>query len=192
MQAQARKAIVIDGRSGSGKTQLADRLEAAARAAGLNPVTMRVEDLYPGWQGLADGALELPVALARGSYLPYDWVAEGFGPARAIGAGEPLIVEGCGALTAATLAALEALGCNATSVWLDAPRELRKTRAIARDGDMYAPHWAEWAAQEDTWYRTATPWLIADLLLDAQRGPSEAEIEALLRAEWHGVVPAGR
>jgi dephospho-CoA kinase len=33
-------------------------------------------------------------------------------------------------------------------IWVDAPEEQRYRRAMARDGDAYAPHWARWAAQE--------------------------------------------
>jgi cytidylate kinase len=40
----------------------------------------------------------------------------------------------------------------AVRVWLEAPATVRKERALARDGDTYAPHWDRWAAQEDAVY----------------------------------------
>ena len=33
-------------------------------------------------------------------------------------------------------------------VWLDASEVVRRGRALARDGDTYAPHWERWAWQE--------------------------------------------
>ena len=54
----------------------------------------------------------------------------------------PLIVEGCGAITAASAARAQ------IRVWLESPRDARKARALARDGEAYRPHWERWAAQE--------------------------------------------
>jgi uridine kinase len=43
--------IGLDGRSGSGKTWLADRL-----ARPLDAPVIHLDDLYPGWDGLAQAA----------------------------------------------------------------------------------------------------------------------------------------
>ena len=63
-----------------------------------------------------------------------------------VDAGAHLVLEGCGVLVppAAAFAAVR--------VWVDAPTELRKERALSRDGETYAPHWDRWAAQEDAVY----------------------------------------
>lgn len=37
-------------------------------------------------------------------------------------------------------------------VWLESPTEVRKRRALARDGAVYAPHWDRWARQEAAFY----------------------------------------
>ncbi|MGH3453856.1 MAG: 4-amino-4-deoxy-L-arabinose transferase, partial [Nocardioidaceae bacterium] len=33
-------------------------------------------------------------------------------------------------------------------VWVDAPADVRKRRALTRDGDVFAPYWDQWAADE--------------------------------------------
>ena len=51
----------------------------------------------------------------------------------------PAIIEGCGALEAEA----------DLSVWIADPgEEERRSRAIARDGQTYAPHWQRWARQD--------------------------------------------
>ena len=47
--------ILIDGPSGAGKSSLADRLLAVWPAAG-RPRLVRMDDLYPGWDGLDAGS----------------------------------------------------------------------------------------------------------------------------------------
>ena len=54
------------------------------------------------------------------------------------------------------LLVVEGVGCGARRcaphlsvlAWLEAPDAARKARALARDGQAYAPHWDRWAAQE--------------------------------------------
>jgi cytidylate kinase len=54
-----------------------------------------------------------------------------------------LIVEGVGA------GARRAAVYESVVVWLEAPVSVRKKRALERDGDVFAPHWDQWAAQEE-------------------------------------------
>lgn len=161
--------VLIDGRSGSGKTQLASRIAEQFVAMGRPPQVLHVEDLYPGWDGLAAGSAAVAPALHAGGYRAYDWVAEAFGEWRPLERRPPLIIEGCGAITRATLAAAQAWATNARvhSVWLECAAAIRKQRALARDGDTYAPHWERWAAQEDAQYAEHRPWDIADNIVHA-------------------------
>ena len=55
----------------------------------------------------------------------------------------PLIVEGSGLLTPTTAR------LGDVRVWLEAPADARKRRALARDGETYRPHWDQWAEQEE-------------------------------------------
>lgn len=160
--------LIIDGRSGSGKTSLAARAVAAARLAELDPQLLHVEDLYPGWDGLAAGSEALAAVIARREYRRYDWILGEFGARVEIGAELPLIIEGCGALSTAALSAAErfaGVGTRVLSVWLECPASERKQRALTRDGATYAPHWQRWADQEEALYARTKPWLIADRIL---------------------------
>jgi len=55
-----------------------------------------------------------------------------------------------------TIAYLDGVGSGAQVIrpflslliWVEAPVDVRKERALARDGDVYAPFWDTWAAQE--------------------------------------------
>jgi cytidylate kinase len=62
-----------------------------------------------------------------------------------------VIVEGCGVLTP------RSAPTAAVRVWLDAPLEVRRERALARDGEAYAPHWDTWAAQDEDHVRRDDP-----------------------------------
>jgi uridine kinase len=155
------RVAAVDGRSGAGKTRLADEL-----SAGLGAPVVSLEDLYGGWDGLERG-IELlvaevlePLAAGRAARVRrYDWTAREWAEPAVLEPPEVLIVEGVGA-GARRAAAFESL-----LVWLDAPAAVRKRRALDRDGDTFAPHWDQWAAQEDAMLaRERTPER-ADLVL---------------------------
>ena len=53
----------------------------------------------------------------------------------------PTIIEGCGAIEAEAEADL--------AIWIADPGEdERRVRALARDGQAYAPYWQRWAEQD--------------------------------------------
>ena len=132
--------VTIDGYSGSGKSTL------AAALARLLPgwQVLHLDDWYPGWDGLAQGAevaRRIAADLREGrasSYVTWDWEANASGLAVEVPLA-PTIIEGCGAWDAdADL-----------SVWIADPGEAeRRRRALARDGAAYAPHWQRWAMQD--------------------------------------------
>lgn len=140
--------VLIDGRSGAGKSSLAKEL--VARWPGESPVQLvALDSLYPGWDGLTDGVqyalqhLLIPHAEGRlGVWRRWDWDADARAEAYAVAASLPLIVEGSGLLTRATAALAD------ISVWLESPEDSRRERALTRDGDTYRPHWTRWADQE--------------------------------------------
>lgn len=151
------RVVLVDGRSGSGKTTIAGALvPLLAGALGAPAELLRVEDLYPGWDGLAAGAAAVPAALRTGSYRRYDWIAGGFAEECGIKRGRPLVIEGCGALSAENLAAARAWAAGSGTgigavlpVWIELPAEERRRRALARDGEAFRPYWDRWASQED-------------------------------------------
>lgn len=138
------RVIAIDGRSGSGKTSLAREVAHA-----WDSPLVSMDSIYPGWSGLA-AAPDLLLAhvlhpLARGDQpaVPtWDWLAERPGPVLPLAVDDRLVVEGCGATIGR---AGELAG---TRVWLDGPADLRRQRAIARDGAVFEEHWEMWAEQE--------------------------------------------
>ena len=132
--------VTIDGYSGSGKSTL-----AAALARLVNGwQVLHLDDWYPGWDGLAEGAhiaRRIAADLRGGhasSYEAWDW-ENGTTGAITLVPLVPTIIEGCGAIEAeADLA-----------VWIADPGEdERRSRALARDGQTYAPHWQRWADQD--------------------------------------------
>ncbi len=153
--------VALDGPSGAGKTTLAD-----AVASDLGCPVVRLEDLYPGWDGLAEGVRLLHERvlepLSRGEvarYRAWDWLASAWGQERTVAPVPLLVVEGCGASAgpAGELAAVR--------VWLDAPSDVRRQRGLARDGETYAPWWDSWAAQERALFDADGTRARADLVL---------------------------
>ena len=155
------RVLAIDGRSGAGKTRLAAELSAELGAA-----VVSLEDLYGGWDGLERGidllvsAVLEPFAAGRAARVPrYDWAAAGWAEPLPLEPPDVLIVEGVGA------GARRAARFESVLAWLEAPADVRKKRALDRDGEIFAPHWDQWAAQEDaTLARERTPER-ADLVL---------------------------
>ncbi|WP_432573269.1 nucleoside/nucleotide kinase family protein [Kineococcus sp. SYSU DK005] len=156
--------LLVDGRSGSGKTDL-----GGALGSRLGAPVVHVEDLYPGWDGLAAavGLLERevlrPLRAGRVPHPPrWDWAAGRWGPRApvpAAGTAGTVVVEGVGA------------GCTPVRpellVWVRAPTAVRRRRALARDGAAYAPHWRRWAAQEEELFAAHDVAAAADVVLDS-------------------------
>ena len=132
--------VTIDGYSGSGKSTL-----AAALARLVNDwQVLHLDDWYPGWDGLeagADIARRIAADLREGrasSYEAWDWEADETGATIPVLLA-PTIIEGCGAIEAEADIA----------IWIADPGEdERRSRALARDGQTYAPHWRRWAGQD--------------------------------------------
>ncbi|GAB5078882.1 aminodeoxychorismate synthase component I [Arthrobacter sp. AD-310] len=167
--------IAIDGRSGAGKTTLA--VELAARLRAHHKVSLfHLEDIYPGWNGLAAGVERyvstVLTPLSRGeaaAWTSWDWENHYDGGPRVTLPAEIVIVEGVGA------AAAEARRLLSAVIWAESPREVRRTRALDRDGDTYEPYWDQWAAQEEEW-------------LAGDDVPRHADLQVHNRADGSAVV----
>ena len=149
--------VMIDGRSGSGKTTLA---RAVAHQLGSRAQVLPVEHLYPGWDGLEEGANAVAYTMSTGTYRAYDWHAQAFTSERHLDPARPLVIEGCGALSRANLAAAERWG-RVWCVWVECPEDVRKRRALTRDGDVFRPYWDMWARQESARMRAEQPIALA-------------------------------
>lgn len=155
--------VTVDGFSGAGKSTLARCL---ARELGAPLITL--EEIYPGWEGLA----RAPAAarrwigdpLAAGERLRWqvwDWHRDRPGAWRALDPAPVVVLEGCGA-GARVLAPVTAL-----SVWVHAPAGQRERRLHGRaDWPGYAPFRHRWAAQEQAFAAAERSAERADVVLD--------------------------
>ncbi len=160
--AQTRPVLLLDGGSGAGKTSLARRLVTELGDAGMPAVhVVSLDDLYPGWDGLAQASAALPELLTgdHPGYRRWEWRGNRPGARVEVDPRAPLLVEGCGALTPATAA------FATTTMWLAMAPGRRKQLALARDGEDYAQNWRRWAGQERRHWHEHRPRELADVRL---------------------------
>ncbi len=150
-----RRRILIDGRSGSGKTELA---QAIARHW-LEAQLVRLDDLYPGWDGLDAGSAAVPEILRTGRWQSWDWSTSRPGQWHQLDLSRPIIVEGVGAISRASRPLAD------VALWVELDDETRKARALARDGETYAPHWDRWAAHEVAFIARENPRALATVTI---------------------------
>lgn len=165
--------VAIDGPSGSGKTSLAQGVVEALRRtdAGDAPPRavelMHLDHLYPGWDGLAAAprllAAQVLEPLAAGqpaAYRLWSWVRHEWRGRRAVPPCDVLVVEGCGS------SAMPAGAYAAVRVFVEADRDQRRARGLARDGETYRPQWQRWADQEAQLFARDQTRARADLIVD--------------------------
>lgn len=147
--------ILIDGRTGSGKTEFARKLQNQLfKSLEQAPRLISMDDLYPGWGGLSEGALYLirqvliPLSKNQTAYWNnFDWTTEArVSDLSSFEGGTPLIVEGCGALSMASSELSE------YSIWLSAPEQIRRQRFSERDDGAFDEYFEKWTNQEDEFY----------------------------------------
>lgn len=166
--AQDARTVLVDGRSGSGKSSISARLQQAWQHR-LNDTRVRLvhlDDIYPGWSGLQRGSEHVLEQLLQprrrgrdGRWRAWDWERDAPGEWHQVPADAPLILEGVGALTA------RSRSCADLAIWVEAPAELRRRRALRRDADLYAPYWTHWRAQEDAFLAREQPQSAADIIV---------------------------
>lgn len=164
-----RRIVLIDGRSGAGKSTLASALASELPGAYL----LRLDEVYPGWHGLDRASAALPRILRTGAWRSWDWSADRPGQWRRLPTGGLLVVEGVGALSRQSRALAD------LAVWVELPERERQRRALARDGERYAPYWRMWAAQECRFIARDRPTQLADAILSAS--DARANLAALRR-----------
>jgi hypothetical protein len=151
-----RPVVLIDGRSGAGKTTLAREL-----APLLGAQLVSLDDLYPGWGGLAAGSAAVHETLLRDhdpGWRRWDWVSGTPGPWHAVDPERAIVIEGCGALSRANRARAS------FGVWVQLPAAERRRRALHREPG-FAAHWGAWAAQERAHAAREHPRALADVIV---------------------------
>lgn len=155
--------VLIDGRSGAGKTTLSRMLAANWPLAGRAQL-IALDSLYPGWDGLDAGVQRALDGILRphgqdrvGTWHRWDWELHRDAEAHAVDPSLGVILEGCGAITVETAAIAD------VRIWVESPDASRKHRALERDGDEFRPHWERWAAQETVHIRRDDPQGLATL-----------------------------
>ncbi len=155
----AGRLLCVDGPAGSGKTTLGaalrralrDRLREPGRPAERAHVQLlHMDNVYEGWSGL-EGAVRRvasdvvgPLRTGGpGRYRRYDWHTEKLAEERVVDPVAVLVVEGVGSGAAAYADATTCL------VWVDAPRDVRLARGLARDGEQTRENLLRWQAEED-------------------------------------------
>jgi hypothetical protein len=162
------KVVAIDGPSGSGKTDFTAAL--AARLPGAQ--ILHMDDLYPGWGGLAQAVADVHdqvlAPLARGeraAYRRWDWERERYAEWHHLPRTDLLLLEGVGS------GAHPGWQLVSTLIWLEAGRAERFRRGIERDGAAYLPHWERWAAGEEALFGADGTRSRADLIIDTASRP---------------------
>jgi hypothetical protein len=156
--------VAVDGRSGAGKTTLADALaSASATSAVIHTDDVAWYHAFFDWADLlADGVLAparqgLPV-----SYRPPAWEARSRPGSIDVPAGvELLVVEGVGASRRGLASLLD------VAVWVQADYGDARRRGIIRDGGEAAAgaFWDEWQAEEIPFLSHDRPWERAALIV---------------------------
>ncbi|GAA1113351.1 hypothetical protein [Nocardiopsis composta] len=162
------RVLALEGPSGSGKTSLAGALAERLRC----PV-VHMDDLYPGWEGLAASVTRArrevlepiaegrPPRWRRWDWEAGDWAPDGPGGRHRVDPAGALVIEGCGAGGAELRPLLSLLA------WVEVPEQVRAERLDARsDSALYAPYRSMWAAQEARFYASDAPRDHADLVLE--------------------------
>jgi hypothetical protein len=176
--------VAVDGRAGSGKTTFAGRL--AAEIGGSRRVAvLHTDDFLDGWSELLiwyprlrDWIFEPFRRGQAGAYRRYDWERERLTDEwTPIEVPDVLVVEGVGSASTATRPDLT------LSVLVDAPRDLRLRRGIARDGEALRPRWERWMHDEDAHFAADGTAGAVDVLVDGAPGVAhDPEIEYIIAA----------
>ncbi len=159
----AGRLVCVDGPAGSGKTTLAEAM--AARTAAH---VVHLDDLFPGWGGLA----EVPALMKRllrplargehGHWHRYDWYTARFAEWHTVRPGGLLVVEGVGSGGRAWADLVTTLA------FVEAPRAARDRRGIERGGVGVTENWRRWSVQEDALFSREHTRHRADLLLSGR------------------------
>jgi hypothetical protein len=156
------RVLAVDGRSGGGKTTVAQRLAAAVPGA----TVLHTDDVawyhaFFDWAHLMrDGILAPLCSGGPVAYRPPAWDERGREGSIVVPARCPLvIVEGVGIGRRELTEYVDAL------LWVQTDADEARRRGLERDGADRADFWAEWQAAEDPFQAEQRPWERAGLIV---------------------------
>lgn len=156
----------MDGPSGAGKSTLAGEVAHQAVQSGRSAAVIHLDHLLDGWGGLKDvpDVLERQVLrhLADDRVLQhrrYDWRAGHFTTPVVVPVTDLLLVEGVGA------GARRLTGHGDLLVWVEAEPQVRRARALERDGNSFTPWIDAWTEAEQAHHAREATRERADLVL---------------------------
>ena len=181
--------VLVDGRSGAGKTTFATRLAGLLDADLAHTDDVAWNHSRFDWADLlVEHVLE---PWRRGEpvdYRPPGWVTHGREGSVVVPAGRPLVVEGA-SVARASVAPLADL-----VVWVQSDRTRGRTRGIARDAsygtrtyDEAVAFWDDWMTEEEPYLAAERPWERAGLAVRGTPPDGSPEGVTLL-----ATGPAGR
>ncbi len=157
----AARLICIDGLAGSGKTTLARGIADLAPEA----VVLSTDEMLEGWRGLPGlgGSVERllrPLAQDRaGSWRRWDWHAGDWAEENTVEPAPLLVLEGAGSAAASYDDLVTLL------IWVEAGRDVRLARGLARDGEEFRGHLLTWFGDEEELHRRERTRERADLVV---------------------------
>lgn len=177
------RTIAVDGRGGSGKTTFAARLVCSLPGVALIEVDdfLNWSDLNGWWPRLEADALAPLLAGKRARYRIRDWGKDPLGQSldgwRVLDPSHTIVVEG---VTSSRAMIADKLSM---SFWVEAPRDVRLARGVARDGEAMRPAWETWMRLEDEFFRRDDAPRRATYLIDGDPAIShDEEAEAVVLA----------
>jgi uridine kinase len=154
-EAKTTPVVLIDGHAGSGKSTLAEALKNLVFVeTRQQPKIIHMDDLYPGWDGLAAGSSYLferilkPISQGKpAQWQIWSWLRSERSGHREFDGENLLIVEGCGSLSFQNSELAD------FKIWIDSDPEVRKQRFFERDEGQYIDQWPAWISQEAEFYQ---------------------------------------
>ncbi len=176
LPADGKVLILVDGRSGAGKSTFAARLGRLLGGVVVHSDDIAWHDDPIDWADLlVDGVLEPWRQGESVSFRPPRWVARGRQGAVEVPPGRVLLVEGVGVSRASLADRAELV------VWVQSDHEEARRRGIERDvGFGRTPaeaeaFWDEWMRSEDPFLADDRPWTRAALLVNGTPAASTAD-----------------
>lgn len=155
--------VGIDGPGAAGKTSLAGLVVGRVPAVDVVHIDDFARPTVPGWerQRFVEQVVRPLVDGRPARYQIWSWDSDSPGEWVGLEPGRILVAEGVSS-TAAELGVPWSL-----RIWVDAPREVRLARALARDGVALLPRWLDdWMPSEDAYIAAERPDQRADLVVD--------------------------